>query len=419
MARRGSTTRSPGAKRRTARRKAQKTPGARSISPIGGRGTTRTTPTPSGPRRDVTGLSQQQIEQQARERSLADPNIQRILAGQREAESIRNAQTQFSREAEFRSTGVLPTGDDRNLLTKFLDLKGPLTGETFGTKLETAGLVGGLTKAGGAGKFVQSSLIKGVKGIKKGRRFGNIYKTKSQGRGLKVTWAKNSKATKIIAGLVLGASALGIASSLYGSKFFGVWGQAEGPEGLNIVLKDVLREATISRNFSLFDEYMIIAEDIGNLSEFEEDLLGTPLAPSVGVPNKLKGVNAATQLLKKLRNDVEVRLNTGQTDKEYWAERDKERAEQEKANVDYFNEERKRQFDYEVRARAEERKARTKEERQARIKEATFWAREREKQRDLEAKERIAIADFWFAYRKEVLKLREDSSQSNLNFGIL
>ena len=76
--------------------------------------------------------------------------------------------------------------------------------------------------------------------------------------------------------------------------------------------------------------------------------------------------------------------------------------------VEHYNEQRKLQLQWEQEAK-----------RDARNEDATFWARERAKQRKKEAEDRQAIADFWNAYRKASAKLAEDSRPSNLNFGLL
>ena len=58
-------------------------------------------------------------------------------------------------------------------------------------------------------------------------------------------------------------------------------------------------------------------------------------------------------------------------------------------------------------------------EKKARNEEAAFWAREREKQRELEAADRQAIADFWEAYKKTQQKINDNNRPSNLKFGLL
>jgi len=50
---------------------------------------------------------------------------------------------------------------------------------------------------------------------------------------------------------------------------------------------------------------------------------------------------------------------------------------------------------------------------------ARFWAAEREKQREKEAEDRQAIADFWLAYRKLAQEIADNSRPSNLGFGLL
>ena len=55
----------------------------------------------------------------------------------------------------------------------------------------------------------------------------------------------------------------------------------------------------------------------------------------------------------------------------------------------------------------------------ARLEDAAFWAKEAARQRELEEKDREAIADFWEAYRKQAQKYTEDTRPSKLNFGLL
>ena len=66
-----------------------------------------------------------------------------------------------------------------------------------------------------------------------------------------------------------------------------------------------------------------------------------------------------------------------------------------------------------------EREAKSKAERKARNEDAKFWAEQAAKERELEAEDRKAIADFWIQYRITTQKIAENNRPSNLNFGLL
>ena len=85
-----------------------------------------------------------------------------------------------------------------------------------------------------------------------------------------------------------------------------------------------------------------------------------------------------------------------------------EEAEQDKAATEFYNSERKKMLKFE----SEAAKAGREEE-------AKFWAAERAKQREKEAEDRQAIADFWILYRKTAQKIADNNRPSNLNFGLI
>ena len=111
---------------------------------------------------------------------------------------------------------------------------------------------------------------------------------------------------------------------------------------------------------------------------------------------------------RKIIEDRKIQVATGETDDERWARVREEQAQQERDNIDYYNQERKKLLQWENEAAAQQREE-----------EAAFWRKEREKQRKLEEEDRKAIADFWEAYRKEAQKATEAARPSKLNFGLL
>ena len=100
--------------------------------------------------------------------------------------------------------------------------------------------------------------------------------------------------------------------------------------------------------------------------------------------------------------------NAEMPEAEQWSIAQAEQNEQEKLNIDYWNE--NHIITNNLIREADE---------QQRNKDAKFWAAQDKKNRELEAADRQAIADFWLAYYKMKQKLANDSRPSNLNFGLL
>ncbi len=112
----------------------------------------------------------------------------------------------------------------------------------------------------------------------------------------------------------------------------------------------------------------------------------------------------ATQIYSKI-DEVDA---VGGTEDEKWERVRQEQAEQEKANIDYYNSERKKMLDFEREAKKEARNA-----------DAEFWRKERANQRQREKEDREAIAKFWEEYRKKKQLIADNNRPSNLNFGLI
>lgn len=134
--------------------------------------------------------------------------------------------------------------------------------------------------------------------------------------------------------------------------------------------------------------------------------------PYVNVVNELKkfydAARTKVSIDEKIVEDLKTQLETGETDDDKRARAREEEAAQDRAAIDYYNEERKKMLRWEEEAADRDMRE-----------DAAFWAREREKQRKKEAEDRQAIADFWAAYRKEAQTFSSDNRPSNLNFGLL
>ena len=198
---------------------------------------------------------------------------------------------------------------------------------------------------------------------------------------------------------------LALVGAWAGAVFLGKWGQAESKEPLEIIMgKELIPNAQKTNDWSLVKEAQAARDEILDLAWWEEVALWSPISPLIGIPKKIEGAIAAAKISDKLIED----LQTGESDDDRWARLRQEQATQEKANIDYYNAERKKLLEWEQEAQAAQRK-----------KDAAFWAKERAKQRQLEEKDRKAIADFWTNYRKEMQKLADNNRPSNLNFGLL
>ena len=134
--------------------------------------------------------------------------------------------------------------------------------------------------------------------------------------------------------------------------------------------------------------------------------------PFVNVLDKLDDFYEAARLKitvdEKIVNDLKIQIDTGETQDQKWARVNQEQADQDKAAVDYYNQERQKLLTWEREAAKD-----------ARNEDAAFWAKEAEKQRKLEEADRKAIADFWEAYKRRAQKIANDNRPSKLNFGIL
>ena len=221
--------------------------------------------------------------------------------------------------------------------------------------------------------------------------------------------AKTIKNTKKVLKKYFKKNTLAIIGAWAGAVYLGKWGQAESTEPLGITMrKYLIPDARKTGNWTLVEEAQTARDELLDLPWWKEAVLWSPLSPTVGVVNKIKGAIYAVNIQDKVIEDMRIQDETGETDDEKWARVRQEEIDRDKASVDYYNEQKKLMVEWEREA-----------QRNARNEDAAFWANERQKQLILEEKERKKIADFWNDYRKEVQKMQEDSRPSSLGFGLL
>jgi hypothetical protein len=160
-------------------------------------------------------------------------------------------------------------------------------------------------------------------------------------------------------------------------------------------------------------------EGMKNATDFQDEMLDPDLwrqmlgaIPFVNIASANEEFYEAAviqnDINKKITEDKKIQIETGESEDEKWKRLREEEAAQERANIDYYNQERKKMLLWEREA-----------SRAGRNEDAAFWAAEREKQRLLEEADRIAIAKFWLAYRKQQQKLYDDSRPSKLGWGLI
>ena len=129
-----------------------------------------------------------------------------------------------------------------------------------------------------------------------------------------------------------------------------------------------------------------------------------------------KTANLQASVYEQIIEDKKIQLVTGETDNDRWVRVNDREANEYKANVDYFNEQRRLALLFEIEAKNA-----------ANEKQAQYWLEMKKKLMALEAEERERIADFWFEYKKKILELElsmkqksfDESRHSQLGFGLL
>lgn len=220
----------------------------------------------------------------------------------------------------------------------------------------------------------------------------------------------NTKTLKEVGKLLkkfFGKKALLFYGAWAGSVGVGLYAQSEAVESISINMgKYLIPEAERTGDWSAVNDAMEAAKEITDISVWEKILFASPVAVFPGALNKLKGNAIGVTILDKYTQDQQVKQELGQTEEAYWKQRDEDRAEEDRAVIDFYNDERKKQLIWEREASEE-----------GRNEDAAFWRKEREKQRKLEAEDREAIAVFWLEYKKEAQRIADNSRPSQLNFG--
>ncbi len=88
------------------------------------------------------------------------------------------------------------------------------------------------------------------------------------------------------------------------SVFLGRWAKAEAPEGIMIPLRDAIKQAEITGDWSTVDEYTRAAAEITDTSTWEQILLWSPFSAVVGISKKIEGVANGVLLLSAIAEEA-------------------------------------------------------------------------------------------------------------------
>ena len=122
----------------------------------------------------------------------------------------------------------------------------------------------------------------------------------------------------------------------------------------------------------------------------------------------VQGARSQKKVYDKAILDMIEQKQNGTSEEDFWRARDAEKAEQQRQITEDRLAQQKIFNDNERIAREEEREE-----------SGRFWAAQAAKERELEAADRKAIADFWEMYRRKVKEINDNNRPSNLKFGLL
>ena len=226
-----------------------------------------------------------------------------------------------------------------------------------------------------------------------------------------ITGAANTKTAALSAGAIAGSvGAVGgtaltasVVGAIIGTYPWAEWALGEAQEGMIFNA----RKAMETGDPELIREYMKVMDEIFDIELWENMARMTPAANiAFAFGQKAKALQAQMKVNNRI---MEIELESkrlGETEEQKWTRVRQAEADEKKAAVDYYNQQRRLQVQWEREASRDKRED-----------EARFWRKERELEREREAQEREDIAQFWMDYRRTKYKM-ELEHRSNLGFGI-
>ena len=137
--------------------------------------------------------------------------------------------------------------------------------------------------------------------------------------GSKTRIAFNTKTQKLATATLkkagMGQKALLYAGAWASAIFLGMWGQAEAPEPLAIVIGSTLiPNAEHTGDWSVVREAEEARAELLDLNVWEKAALWSPVSPAIGITNKINGAISAAIVQSKVINDLEAQSIAGTTE---------------------------------------------------------------------------------------------------------
>ena len=134
---------------------------------------------------------------------------------------------------------------------------------------------------------------------------------------------------------VFGTRTLLAAGGWASAVFLGLWGQAEAPEPVSIVMnKFLIPDAIKTGDWTVVDEASAIQNELTEISTWEKLGMMSPISPFIGIPKKIRGAAEGTRLYNKFIEDAKYQQSKGLSDEDMYAkarqdkfDKDKEIAE--------------------------------------------------------------------------------------------
>ena len=286
-----------------------------------------------------------------------------------------------------------------------LTYTGPIIGGTslIGKRIpdktvEAAGRAAGLTK----------------KGI--GQLKWALGQTRVQQVANTLTNPKSTSLIKTVMSKLFSKEAMILFGSLAGTVGLGKWAQKESAEPITFVMKDVLRQAQITGDWTLYNEAAAARDDLTDMNKWEQYLSWTPIiSPFITIPKAIKGVIQGGKIMDEVAKQAQIQQETGETEDEKWARIDAERETQretERAEDEaYYKQVQKDIADAKSQARKDDER---------------YWANVLKEREAYETAKKEAESKYWEdvrkmneELRKEERKQYEDYGKSQLSFGLL
>jgi len=217
-----------------------------------------------------------------------------------------------------------------------------------------------------------------------------------------------------------------------GAVFLGKWGQAEAKEPLDITMGQYLIPNAIQTgDWSMVHEAKDARNELLDLSWWEKVALWSPISPAVGIPMKIKGAIKAAQFQDRLIEDFTISAREMENQPKICIQGLNRKQQPEKQQKDWkmkhimltfeelkkIAEDQKRADDEAYYAGVED-KSRAKKLEQRAADEA-YWDDILNNKETNQRQKDTADDDYWTEYYKALAKYREDSTPSNLKFGLL